>query len=252
MKDSMKKQKIRRLIIFISALLFPITMNYLSPYIITEAAMTSVINGSFIMFSFQLLFSIFFGRLFCGWACPGAGFGEIAGYVNSKQPKLGKLKLIKYVIWLIWLGTIIFLYIRSGGIKKIDPLMYTENGVSVNKPKMFILYYFVVFFLFGLPLIFGRRAFCHYICWMAPFMNTGLFLRKLLHLPGLYLKTEKSKCINCKLCSKNCVMGLDVNKMVQTEKIDIGECCLCGACIDSCPKNAINFAFGIKKTPLKK
>lgn len=244
----MKKQQIRKLTIFISAILFPITMNYFSPYIITEAAMRSIVNASFIMFSFQLIFAIFFGRIFCGWVCPGAGFGEIAGCVNQKSPKLGKLKLIKYVIWTIWLSTIIVFYIRSGGIKKVDPLMFTEGGISISNPKMFITYYFVVFLLFALPVFFGRRAVCHYVCWMAPFMNIGLLLRKVLHLPGLYLKTEKSKCINCKLCSKKCVMGLDVNKMVQSEKIDAGECCLCGECIDSCPKKAISLAFGIEKS----
>lgn len=171
------RQKMRKTIIFISALLFPITLFYYSPYVIIRAAMNSIACGSFIVFGCMLLFSIFFGRIFCGYACAGAGLGEMAGCINSKPPKLGKLRYIKYVVWAIWIATIIFLYINSGGIKAVDPLYGTTNGISITAAPEYVVYYVVGFLLFGMPLLVGKRAFCHYLCWMAPFMNIGMKIR---------------------------------------------------------------------------
>ena len=57
------RQRIRKTILLISLLLFPITMWYFSPYLIIGAAMEHIINGSFIVFVAMLVFSIFFGIL---------------------------------------------------------------------------------------------------------------------------------------------------------------------------------------------
>lgn len=239
----MKRQKIRKTIIFISALLFPITMFYYSPYIIIHAAIDSIICGSFIVFGCMLLLSIFFGRIFCGYLCAGAGLGEMAGYINANPPKLGKRKYIKYVIWVIWLAIIIFLFINNGGIKAIDPLYGTTNGISVTSAPEYIVYYVVVFLLFGLPLLFGKRAFCHYLCWMAPFMNIGMKIRELLHIPGLRLNVDKDKCIRCNRCTTQCPMGLKVQEMIIEGTPCQNECSMCGACIDVCPKKVISYGF---------
>lgn len=66
----MNRQNIRKLILIISMLLFPITIWYMSPYLIIQGAMEGIVSGSFIVFVCMLLGSIFFGRIFCGWLCP--------------------------------------------------------------------------------------------------------------------------------------------------------------------------------------
>lgn len=237
------RQKIRKTLIFISVILFPVTMFYYSPYVIIHAATESVICGSFILFALMLFFSIFFGRIFCGYMCAGAGLGEMSGCINSKPPKLGRLKLIKYVIWVIWIAIVITLYVINGGLKYIDPLYGTEYGISIKAVEEYPVYLIVVFILFLLPLIFGKRATCHYICWMAPFMNIGMKIRNILHLPGLRMAVDQSKCIDCKLCTKNCPMGLDVHHMVKDNHIDEYECSMCGECVDHCPKKVISYKF---------
>lgn len=55
----MKREKVRKLLLIIAFLLFPITMWYFSPDIIIVGAMERVINGSFITFSIMLFGSIF-------------------------------------------------------------------------------------------------------------------------------------------------------------------------------------------------
>ena len=76
------RQRIRKALVIIAFLSFPVTMNFLSPYVIIDGAMNGVVNGSLIMFGLMFLSSLFFGRLWCGWICPGAGIvrrGDFAG-----------------------------------------------------------------------------------------------------------------------------------------------------------------------------
>ena len=56
------RQRIRKTTLLISLILFPITMWYFSPYIIINAAMEHVINGSFIVFAAMFVFSIVFWK----------------------------------------------------------------------------------------------------------------------------------------------------------------------------------------------
>lgn len=89
----------------------------------------------------------------------------------------------------------------------------------------------------------GKRSFCHYACWMAPFMIIGSSIRNKLGYPSLHLKGEKNKCIGCNSCTKKCPMSLEVMDMVQGENMYNNECILCGECVDACPKKAITYAL---------
>ena len=95
-------------------------------------------------------------------------------------------------------------------------------------------------------LVAGKRAACHTICWMAPFMIIGRKIRDAVGWPSLQLEADKTKCINCKTCTRNCSMSLDVNAMVQSQNMENTECILCGNCVDTCPKGVIKYSFGKK------
>ena len=107
----MKRQNVRKLILIISMLLFPITIWYMSPYLIMQGAMEGIVSGSFIVFILMLFGSVLFGRLFCGWICPKGGMQECLFLVNEKAPKQGWKNNIKYVIWTIWIIAVIVCFI---------------------------------------------------------------------------------------------------------------------------------------------
>ena len=46
-------------------------------------------------------------------------------------------------------------------------------------------------------------------------MILGRKLHNLVNWPALQLKAETENCINCKQCTQNCPMSLDVNALVQ-------------------------------------
>jgi polyferredoxin len=202
-----------------------------------------VVNGSFIVFAAMLISSVFFGRLFCAYLCPAGGLQECACLVKDKPPKQGWKNYIKYVIWITWIAAVIFCYIGKGMIVSIDFLYQTDHGVSISDIYGYIIYYGIVALILIPALIGGKRTFCHYFCWMAPFMVIGTKLRKLLHLPGLRIAAKSEKCVSCGQCDKVCPMCVNVSKMVRIGGVDSSECIQCGACVDNCPKNALAYSM---------
>ncbi|MBD5112751.1 MAG: 4Fe-4S binding protein [Ruminococcaceae bacterium] len=240
----MTRQRIRRLLLIISLLLFPITLYYFSPALIINAGLNRTINGSFIVFVLMFLLSIPFGRIFCSYFCPTGGLQECAFAINEKNPKQGWRNYIKFIIWGSWLIAVVFCYFYSGEVVTINFFFETENGISVSSIQSYIIYYGIVCLVFIPSILFGKRVFCHYFCWMAPFMMLGTKLRRVLHLPGIHIKTnDQSKCISCGKCNKVCPMGIDVISETKNKKIDNTECIQCGACIDNCPKNVLTYGI---------
>jgi polyferredoxin len=253
MKKLATRQKVRLTIITISFLLFPITLFYLSPYLPIQGAAECLLSGSMIVFIAMFVSSLFIGRAFCGWFCPGAGIQSIFARIVTKRARGGKWDWIKYLIWLPWIGLIIFIGIQSGGFTRIDMLFHTTYGISVANPGAYIIYYGVLILIVLLAMLTGKRGFCHYSCWMAPFMIIGRKIRNLIGWHSLQLKAEQEKCIHCRLCTNSCPMSLDVEEMVNRGDIEDTECILCGSCVDACPKGVIHFSFGIrKKRPISK
>lgn len=240
LKATTTRQRIRKLLLLVTLLLFPITLNYLSPYVIIDGAANGIINGSLIMFSLMFLSSLLVGRLFCGWVCPGGAVGEFA---TRKPVKNKRLDLVKWFIWVPWLTLIVVLAIQAGGYQQVDFFHMTETGISVSRPMAWIILLIVVGIFLGLALLFGRRAGCHTICWMAPFMILGRKIRNRFGWHSLRLVANPDACLHCKACNRTCPMSLDVNGMVQSGAMENSECILCGSCVDGCSRKVIHYSF---------
>ena len=190
-----------------------------------------------------LVLSVLLGRFFCGWVCPGGALQELAFPINNRPGPGGKANWIKYIIWLPWLSAILGLGVAAGGFARIDPLHMTETGISVDAPMKYITYFGVVGIFLILALIFGRRAGCHTICWMAPFMVIGTWIQQKFNGPALHLQPTPAACSDCKSCNRHCPMSLDVNSMVRSGNMRNSECILCGECADGCSKEAIHLTW---------
>jgi polyferredoxin len=237
------RQRIRRLALLLSLLVFPITLNYFSPYVIIEASRQGIINGSLLNFALMFVLASFFGRLWCAWVCPAAGLQEVLFDVQPKRFRGGWRDAIKWVIWVPWIGLIGWLALRAGGYGRVDPWFMTDRGISVSESANYIVFYAVLFLFAVIPLLAGRRAACHTVCWMAPFMILGRKLRNLVGWPALRLRADRAKCVDCGKCTQQCTMSLDVHALVQAQQMEHAECILCGNCIDGCPQDVIHYAF---------
>lgn len=239
----MKRQNIRKGILLVSFMLFPATFYYLSPVLIIQGASEGVINGSFILFTLLFLSSFIFGRGFCGWVCPAGGVQECILQAANKRAKGKWRDLIKYFIWIPWIAIIAAFTISSGGYRFIDPFYQTELGLSISNVYALIIYLFVLMLIAISSFTAGRRALCHYFCWMAPFMIIGTKLRSLFKYPYLHLEAETVKCTGCKSCTKKCPMSLEVDTMVARGDMSNTECILCGECTNACPRGVIKYSY---------
>ena len=237
----MKRQQVRKLLTLAFFLLFPVIIYYFSPILILNGALLGVVVGCAVTFVALFVFSLFFGRAFCGWVCPVGGLQECLASAQNKKAKGGKRNLIKYFIWVPWLCAIAVFFARAGGFLGFDFFFETTYGISVVEPASYVVYYGVVILVVVMSLTAGRRAFCHYLCWIAPFMVVGTKISNALRLPSLRIKADKEKCVGCKLCSAKCPMSLEVEKMVADGRLNNSECILCGECVDACPKKALMY-----------
>ena len=240
------RQKIRRILLYTSLFLFPLTMNYLSPYVSIDGAFAGVLSGSALMFCLLFLSGLFFGRAWCGWLCPAGGVAEIAQTVNSKPANAKRLRIVRYGIFAVWCGILATGFVLAGGIQGIDPFRLTERYLSVDEPVKYIIYYVVLGLFFLLDLTLGRRGACHGICWMSPFLNAGMLAGRLLHLPQMQIRANAEGCIDCKKCNNRCPMSIDVNAAVKSGGVKSYDCILCGECVDTCPKRVLSYRKPVK------
>ncbi|OYU97102.1 MAG: cytochrome c oxidase accessory protein CcoG [Bacteroidetes bacterium B1(2017)] len=223
---------------------------------------------SFIIFI--VLFTVLFGRVWCGWACPQTIFMEMlfrkieylidGDYQQQKRladqdwnsEKIMK-RTFKHVLFFVLSFAIANTFL--GYIIGIDELKLTiTDGPFAHPGKLASMLIFTGVF-YG---VFAhlRELVCVFIC---PYGRLqGLMLDKNSMVVaydyvrgeprGKLKKTEeapKGDCIDCKLCVSVCPTGIDIRNGTQLE------CINCTACIDACdevmvkiekPKGLVRFA----------
>lgn len=235
----MRRQNVRRLVLLVSLFLFPITIFYFSPVLVITGALEGVVAGSVIAFFLQFIFALVLSRAFCGWLCPTGCIQDLAASVNGRSAKLGWRRFIKYAIWAPWIASIMTCAWIAGGFTVVDPLYHIPGGISINSPLGLGIYLAIIALFFIPNLFLGRRAGCHYLCWMAPFMVLGEKLGRLIHLPQLKVVAHPEACIGCGKCTKVCPMSLDVQGLLKAGSIADAECIQCAECVDACPKGVL-------------
>ncbi|WP_418513918.1 cytochrome c oxidase accessory protein CcoG [Corallibacter sp.] len=237
---------------------------------------------------FITLFTVGFGRIFCGWICPQTIFMEmvfrrieywIEGDRN-KQRKLDKQKwnaekikkrILKWSIFLIisFLIANVFLAYIIGSDKLIR---YITEGPSSHLSTLFPLLIFTAVFYFVFAWF--REQVCIIACPYGRLQGVLLDNKSIVvaydHKRGegesgrkKFRKNEDRKalghgdCIDCLQCVHVCPTGIDIRNGTQLE------CVNCTACIDECdhimesinlPKGLIRYASEDnieKKAPFK-
>lgn len=220
---------------------------------------------------FIIVFTVLFGRVWCGWACPQTIFMEmlfrkveyvIEGDFNQQKKLAGQAwttekivkKTTKHVVFylLSFLIANTFLsYII--GIDEMKLLIIEGPVAHLGKLISLLIFSTVFYFVFA----FLREIVCVIIC---PYGRLqGLMLdQHSIVVAYNYLRGEprgkiikkqadtpvKGDCIDCKLCVQVCPTGIDIRNGTQLE------CINCTACIDVCdevmvkinkPKRLIGF-----------
>jgi polyferredoxin len=235
------RQNFRKWILIVSFLLIPVTIFYISPIILMMGAAEGIATGSMILLILLFILSFFVARLWCGWLCPMGAWQEICSPVIKHTVQEGWRKYVKYVVAALWLGALALTIVTAGGIRSVDPFYGTVNGISISSLQVLMIVLVIFAVIFITAFLTGRRGFCNVLCPMAVVMIAGRKIRNLVGWPALQLSADASRCIDCKKCSKECPMGLDVNGMVRKGEMENADCILCASCADTCPKSAITY-----------
>ncbi len=238
-----RRQQVRRLLLTIAFLLFPLTFYCFSPVVILAGAAVGVVTGSLFLFSAQMISSLVVGRAFCGWACPVGGLSEWLATISGRQAAGGRWNWLKWLIWVPWVAMLVILVVRAGGYQAVDALYMMPSGLPLGEWSGAIAYLAVLALVVVLSLAAGRRAFCHYVCWMAPGMILGTRLSHIVRFPRLHLIADSERCTHCHQCDRVCPMSLPVSAMVASGSMRNDECILCQSCVDGCPAGAIAQRF---------
>jgi len=237
---------------------------------------------------FVILFTVVFGRIFCGWICPQTIFLEmvfrrIEYWIDGdrgSQTRLAKQqwnaekirkRLIKWLLFFLIsfvIANVFLAYIVGSD----ELLLMVEQGPVAQSGNFIALLVFTAVFYF--IFVWFREQVCIIAC---PYgrLQGVLLDNKSINVAYDFVRGEKElgrakfskqenraltgkgDCIDCKQCVNVCPMGIDIRNGTQLE------CTNCTACIDECdtimlnvglPKGLIRYATEdeiVKKEPFR-
>ncbi|MFN3740340.1 MAG: 4Fe-4S binding protein [Thermodesulfovibrionales bacterium] len=220
---------------------------------LVEGIFDHVHPAALVLFSGALLVALVFRKSFCGWICPVGTLSEsvykIGGGIFGKNFRLPlyidyPLRSIKYIIMAFFIYVIIF-RMNTPAIRAFlsTPYWKIADIKLLNFfAEMSSVTAIVLLSLFGLSL-FYKNFWCRYLC---PY---GALLGLLAFIGPSRIKRQEDKCINCRLCSKNCPAQLPVDRK---KYIHSPECTGCINCVSYCPsKGCLEMTFaGRSVSPL--
>jgi cytochrome c oxidase accessory protein FixG len=207
-------------------------------------------------FVFIILFTVAFGRIWCGWACPQTLFMEmvfrkieylIEGDAN-KQRRLNNQpwdtskilkKVSKHIIFLVI--SILIAHVAMAYLIGIDEVRMIISQSPTEQLSGFIGLVVFTGIFYGVFAWFREQA-CLVVC---PYgrLQSVLLVKDSIVVAYDWLRGEtrgklkkdestitakQGDCIDCKLCVHVCPTGIDIRNGTQLE------CVNCTACIDAC------------------
>lgn len=203
---------------------------------------------------FIILFTVVFGRIFCGWACPQTVFMEMvfrkieyliegdardqrkldAESWNGKKLFKKGLKNIIFFIIAFFIAHIFLSYIIS--LDKVIEIVTQPPSAHLSGFVAIIAFSFIFYWVFA----FFREQACTIVCPYGRLQGVLLDQDSIViaydhkrgeprgKLKRSEVNSDKGDCVDCHLCVDVCPTGIDIRNGIQLE------CVNCTACIDAC------------------
>ncbi|MEO8233182.1 MAG: cytochrome c oxidase accessory protein CcoG [Ignavibacteriota bacterium] len=203
---------------------------------------------------FIILFTVVFGRIFCGWACPQTVFLEMvfrkieyliegdardqrkldAESWNGKKLFKKGLKNIIFFVIAFFIAHIFLSYIIS--VDKVISIITQPPSANLSGFIAIIAFSLIFYWVFA----FFREQACTIVCPYGRLQGVLLDQDSIViaydHKRGEprgklkrdEVNSDKGDCIDCNLCVDVCPTGIDIRNGIQLE------CVNCTACIDAC------------------
>jgi cytochrome c oxidase accessory protein FixG len=171
-----------------------------------------------------MLFTVLYGRIWCGWACPQTTLSNLARRIErvaswSGHPAMrgmlshGLLLLFSCLV----AGTLIGYFVSPYDL--LPDVLSRSIG-----PWTFWSWIFFSSLIY-LDLAFVRQRFCTTVCPYARFQSAFFDDRT---LTIAFDNSREDECMGCEACVRTCPAGIDIRDGIQIA------CINCAECIDSC------------------
>jgi polyferredoxin len=201
-----------------------------------------VLNAGLVFWILVFLSALLFGRAFCGWFCWFGGYLELVewGIGDKLRVKLPRSMLLYLaVIPFIALfakiyGSLLVNWLNrfpaafSFNLADTEPWAGQQTGMSI----------LITLVLYGpvLLFVFGRRAWCRYLC------PLGALVKTFARFGIGKVRLVSDACNGCGKCNLVCDMRVDVAAGIRSDgEVDSADCIRCLKCADACPARAIAF-----------
>ena len=183
-----------------------------------------------------IIITLVVGRLFCSWICPLGFLNKAISFIRFRKSneEFHPVQNFKY----FFLGFLLILALFGfQAIGLFDPIALTSRSISIifteNKfESVYTIIIIVIFILILLANIFKKNFWCNYLC------PLGALLGIIANFSVFKIRPIQDKCLNCKVCSVNCIGNANPHK---ANEFKFSECNLCMLCLDKCPANSITY-----------
>ena len=193
------------------------------------AYLPMIIIGLLISFSV-----IFWGRMFCGYACFIGTLQEYIYKLNKSKDKFSQripYKFHRYLLGLKYIIFLITLFAAYFGVQYLYmnfcPVLALAHPQRIGFAAIVTL---VIIFVGG---FFVERFWCRYLCPYSALMNIFQLVGKLLRIKRKMIFRNIETSINCFNCANYCPMNIDIG---YNEEISDKNCIHCFRCVRICSK----------------
>jgi cytochrome c oxidase accessory protein FixG len=182
-----------------------------------------------------VIFSMIYGRVWCGWMCPQTVLNELVRWFEKKTkrwlnvPKKGRVgwrHVAAFALLSAGVAAVSLLIGFNLVAYFVDPYRMLADIAAWQLGPIATSIILILAALAFLDVLFLREKFCTKAC---PYGMLQMVVTDKKTQIVRYQTERADECIECKACVRDCMMGIDIRTSpYQTE------CIHCGDCVDSC------------------
>lgn len=196
----------------------------------------------FLSFLF-ILFTVLFGRFWCGWLCPQTVLNDLA---DLFKPKIQKEQAFKTVLYHLIIAIISIVVGANLIWYFVSPYDFIKDLLQGQLGEVTTGFWVVLSVLMFLNLSLVGRRFCASVC---PYSKLQSIMLDQHSLVIAFDNDRKQECMNCKACVRACPVGIDIREGLNPS------CISCAECVDVCSsmtkkasrKTLIDYSFGLNQ-----
>lgn len=175
--------------------------------------------------------AVFKGRLWCGNFCPRGSFNDMIlskFSLRKRVPGLFKKAWFRLTFLILLMGAFTVQIVLAWG---------SLVAVSMVFVRMIVI---TTLITIALGIAYNHRTWC-LIC---PMGTMAGYVSKLQLVKTWFrhVAFKEDKCVNCKLCTKSCPVGIDVLGYKKEGRVINSACLKCRVCVEKCPKKSLYVA----------